>query len=246
MKREVNMEYMYPIVEHQRVLDSISGELYTDISVVHVYQDDGGLEWGCCYPTRGQVIKTKIPAHKEIDLFGELVTYDEKIVTKFTGVVVEGPEWMSVHRTGDNNWIKEPGTDAPYKRALNALGIHDHEFIFDKANKIREPHHNEIPLPPAYKPIPVYQAQVTMTLERVIHTMSDGWTDAGQAWFGTPDSYVDCLQAIQKRFPTQSIVTAPAMGYDEESASKTKRRMGWYIAASPVIITPKKKRSKKS
>jgi hypothetical protein len=239
-------EYQCPLLEHQRVQDTISGETYTDISVVHVFRGDDGLEWGCCYPTRGQVIKTKIPAHKEIDVYGTLVTYDERIVTKFTGVVVEGPEWMSVHRVGDNNWIKEPGTDEWYKRALNALGIHDHEFIFDRANKVREPHHNDIPISPEYKPYPVYESQTMMTLDRLIKSMSDGWTDGGQAWFGTKDCYVLCLQAISKRYPTQSIVTGPAMGYDEGSQSKSKRRIGWYIAVSTVIVTPKKTRSKKS
>lgn len=238
--------YMHQILEHQRVYDTTAQRTYTDVSVIHVYQDqDTGTYWGCTHEPKRQLLKRDIPRTRTQS---ELVIVDKQRITLHNHVIVtektyipvhlEGQGWMSVHRDSEEvSWIKTDGTDAGYRDALHDLGFGDREFKFDKANRVREPHVNEIPIKPTLSDkYTLFIAKPTRTPYTVICELADGWDKQQRPWFATSAMRQAALDRLHREFPPKkrkgkSVCSAPvlmgtSMGQCEDDDTP---RMGYYL-----------------
>jgi hypothetical protein len=236
--------YLHELLEHQRVYDSIDNRLFNDVNVTHVFVSEG-VYWGCAYPTKGNVLKREI---NRATTRSELVVDDGKSIaihhhiTKpervYVPVNIDGEEWMSVHRVSEfDTWVKTDGTDAAYQAALHELGIRDHEFKFTRANKPAERDHVE-PIPFTGRDVNEGIIRPKLSPKLLVLSMADGYTTDGFPWFGTRECYDAALSALRKTYPPKKrskaqtsvvMLTGTAMGYDEDSQSKSHMRQGWYI-----------------
>lgn len=243
-------KYISPILEHQRVYDTIDKRLYHDVSVIHVYQKDG-VYWGCFHETHRSVLTRQIPrgfTRSELIVGGGENDQDiiirhaqSKLEKTYIPVSTESRYWMSVHRSSEfDTWVKDFGTDDTYEKDLRSLGVMDSEFRFTRGNRQVGERVNPIPETPVtprrnerYVHVPV-----RMTPSRLLIQLADGWTADMNPWFGTKESYQSALDTLAKQYPPKKkskskcgvpFMTGQALGYDQESQSKSHMRMGWYI-----------------
>ncbi|HEY6020004.1 MAG TPA: hypothetical protein VIY48_08920 [Candidatus Paceibacterota bacterium] len=231
--------YLHEILEHQRVYDATSQRTHADVNVIHIFVDEQGTQWGCVHEPKRQLVGHEIETSKHITIYGEDVEYDKKRVRKWVPVHLEGQGWMSVHRDNDEaSWIKTDGTDAGYRDALHELGFGDKDFKFHKANRIREPHVNEIPVvTPQTSEYTTFIAKPTRTPYVVICELADGWDSQGRPWFCSLMARQDALDRLYREFPNKSrrkykspcsvpLLMGISMGRYEDDPTQ---HMGYYL-----------------